>query len=59
VATLYQFLIDGRVWLPKGVEEATSAGKKRRTVAFLDLRTNVGIPDEFFRTNNARGDSGG
>ena len=59
VATLYRFLIDGRTWLPKGVEEATPAGKKRRTVAFLDLRTNVGIPDEFFRTDGARGDAGG
>lgn len=59
VATLYEFLIDGRVWLPKGVEEATPSGQKRRTVAFLDLRTNVGIPDEFFHTDSARGDAGG
>jgi outer membrane lipoprotein-sorting protein len=59
VATLYRFLIDRTVWLPIGVEEETPSGRKKRTVAFVHLRTNVGIPDEFFRTDRAGGDAGG
>ena len=59
VVTLYHFFIDSRLWLPKGVEEATPAGKKKRVVAFLNVRTNVGIPDDFFRTGGEGSDAGG
>jgi outer membrane lipoprotein-sorting protein len=58
-ATLYRFLIDGKVWLPKGVEEATPSGKMRRIVTFRDLKTNVGIPDDFFRTDGGGDNAGG
>ena len=59
VPTLYHFFIDSRLWLPKRVEEATPAGKKKRVVAFFDVRTNMGIPDDFFRTDSAQEGSGG
>lgn len=59
VKTLYRFLIDRATWLPKGVEEATPEERKRRVVAFLNLQTNVGIPDTFFRTDGAGSDAHG
>jgi len=55
VTTLYSFLIDGKIWLPQGVEEATPDNQLKRVVLFRDLRTNVGIPDAFFGNGRTRG----
>jgi len=55
VTTLYSFLIDGKIWLPKGVEEATPDNRLKRAVLFHDLRTNVGIPDAFFGNSLGKG----
>jgi|GEM_PF-443460 len=59
VRTLYHFFIDSRLWLPERVEEATPSGKKKRVVAFFEVRTNTAIPDDFFRTDGAQEGSGG
>ncbi len=51
VVTLYQFLIDKEVWLPIEVEESSLDGLLKRTIVFRNLRTNIGIPDNFFQLN--------
>jgi outer membrane lipoprotein-sorting protein len=49
IETLYQFLIDKRLWLPAGVEESTSEGRLERKIIFHNLKINPGVPDSFFR----------
>jgi outer membrane lipoprotein-sorting protein len=55
VLTLYQFLIDRKLWLPVGVEESTPDARLERTVIFQNLRTNIGVPDDFFRLDEGQG----
>jgi outer membrane lipoprotein-sorting protein len=49
ILTRYEFTIDKRVWLPVRVEESTPEGALERTIAFRDLRTNLGFPQSFFQ----------
>jgi hypothetical protein len=49
VTTRYTFSIDKRLWLPVFVKEETLQGVLERTVAFGDLRVNVGLTERFFR----------
>jgi outer membrane lipoprotein-sorting protein len=49
VLTLYQFLIDKKLWLPVRVEESTPDALLERMVIFRNLRTNIGVPDRFFQ----------
>jgi hypothetical protein len=49
VITLYRFLVDDSLWLPIGVEESTPDGRRKRTVTFQDLRTNIGVSDHLFQ----------
>ncbi len=51
IVTRYQFLIDGRLWLPVEVEESTPDGILERLVVFRSLRVNIGVPDSFFQLN--------
>ena len=51
VVTLYQFSIDKELFLPVKVEESTPAGLLERTIVFRTLRTNIGVPDNFFQLN--------
>ncbi len=55
VLTLYQFLIDRKLWLPVGVEESTPDARLERTIIFRDLKTNTGVPDDFFRLDEGQG----
>ncbi len=48
VVTLYQFLIDKKLWLPIGVEESTPDGTLERTVFFRTLKINISVPESFF-----------
>ncbi len=49
VQTLYQFLIDKKLWLPVRVAESTPEGRLERKIILQNLRTNVGFPDSFFQ----------
>jgi outer membrane lipoprotein-sorting protein len=49
VETLYQFLIDKKLWLPAEVEESTPESRLERKIIFHNLRINTGVPDSFFR----------
>ena len=49
VETLYQFLIDKKLWLPVQVEESTPEGGLERKIILQNLRTNIGFPDSFFQ----------
>lgn len=48
VVTRYTLEIDRRLWLPVSVKEETPEGVLERTVAFCDLRVNVGLQDALF-----------
>jgi len=47
-ATRYVFFINKKIWLPVAVEESTAAGVLQRTVAYQDLRLNIGVLNSFF-----------
>jgi outer membrane lipoprotein-sorting protein len=47
--TRYEFSIDVRLWLPVAVRESSAEGDLRRTVDYLDLKLNAGVPDSLFR----------
>jgi len=49
VKTLYQFLIDKKLWLPVRVEESTPEGRLERKIILQNLRTNISFPDSFFQ----------
>jgi len=51
VITRYQFLVDTKLWLPVRVEESTRDGRLERSIVFQNLRTNLGVPDNFFQLN--------
>ncbi len=51
IVTRYQFLIDGKLWLPVEVEESTPDGIFERLVVFRSLRVNIGVPNSFFQLN--------
>jgi len=51
VITRYQFLVDTKLWLPVRVEESTRDGLLERSIVFQNLRTNLGVPDNFFQLN--------
>jgi outer membrane lipoprotein-sorting protein len=51
LVTLYRFFIDKTRWLPDAVEELTPDGMPKRKVRFLNLRTAVEFPDNYFRIN--------
>jgi outer membrane lipoprotein-sorting protein len=53
VLTLYQFFIDREQWLPAKVEEYSPEGLLERTVTFHNLRTNIGISDQFFQLDGS------
>jgi outer membrane lipoprotein-sorting protein len=48
VTTRYRFSIDKRTWLPVQIEESSFEGAFERRILFLDLRTNIGVPDSTF-----------
>jgi outer membrane lipoprotein-sorting protein len=48
VTTRYRFSIDKKTWLPVQIEEASLEGAFERRILFLDLRTNIGVPDSAF-----------
>jgi outer membrane lipoprotein-sorting protein len=48
VTTVYRFSIDKRIGLPVQIEEFSAEGSFERRVLFLDLRTNIGVPDSAF-----------
>jgi len=54
VVTRYQFLINKKLWLPVQVEESSPDGRLERNIVFSNLRTNIGIPDNFFQLNGDR-----
>jgi outer membrane lipoprotein-sorting protein len=49
VETLYQFLIDKKLWLPVQVEESTRGGRLERRIILRNLRINIGVPASFFQ----------
>ena len=49
VETLYQLLINKKLWLPAEVDESTPEGRPERKIIFHNLRINTGVPDSFFR----------
>lgn len=49
VLTLYQFVIDKKLWLPVEVEESTRDGPLERKIFFRNLRTNISLPVHFFQ----------
>ncbi len=49
VLTLYQFLLDRKLWLPLEVREGTPAGRPVRSTFFTDFSINTGVPESFFR----------
>jgi outer membrane lipoprotein-sorting protein len=48
VTTRYRFSIDKKTWLPVQIEESSLEGAFERRILFLDLRTNIGVPDNTF-----------
>jgi outer membrane lipoprotein-sorting protein len=48
VTTRYRFSIDKKTWLPVQIEEFSLEGAFERRILFLDLRTNIGVPDSAF-----------
>jgi outer membrane lipoprotein-sorting protein len=48
VTTRYRFSIDKKTWLPVQIEESSFEGAFERRILFLDLRTNIGVPDSTF-----------
>jgi hypothetical protein len=58
VLTLYHFSIDKTRWLPVEVREFTPEGILKREVRFRNLRTSLGVPESFFRTNGGRPEHG-
>jgi outer membrane lipoprotein-sorting protein len=48
VTTRYRFSIDKKTGLPVQVEESSLEGAFERRIRFLDLRTNIGVPDSTF-----------
>ena len=48
VTTRYRFLINKPAWLPRQVQEFSPGGQLERRILFLDLRTNIGVPDSAF-----------
>jgi outer membrane lipoprotein-sorting protein len=48
VTTRYRFSIDKITWLPVQIEESSFEGAFERRILFLDLRTNIGVPDSTF-----------
>jgi outer membrane lipoprotein-sorting protein len=48
VTTRYRFSIDKRTWLPVQIMESSFEGAFERRILFLDLRTNIGVPDSTF-----------
>jgi outer membrane lipoprotein-sorting protein len=57
VVTLYQFLIDKKLWLPAKVEESTPDGRVERVITFEGLTINSGVPDSFFQLDEAANQS--
>jgi hypothetical protein len=49
IVTLYQFLVDQKLWLPVRVDESRPDGSLERTVIFRNVRVNVGVPDSVFQ----------
>ena len=48
VTTRYRFSIDKKTWLPVQIEESSLEGSFERRILFLNLRTNIGVPDSTF-----------
>jgi outer membrane lipoprotein-sorting protein len=48
VITNYRFFIDKGRWLPVRVEESNPDGRLERSIAFNDLKINVGFSDKIF-----------
>jgi len=48
VTTRYRFSIDKKTWLPVQIEEFSLEGAFERRILFLDLGTNIGVPDNTF-----------
>jgi outer membrane lipoprotein-sorting protein len=48
VTTRYRFYIDKKIGLPVQIEESSLEGSFERRMLFLDLRTNIGVPDSTF-----------
>ena len=48
VTTRYRFSIDKQIGLPTQVEEHSLEGAFERSILFLGLRTNIGVPDTAF-----------
>jgi outer membrane lipoprotein-sorting protein len=48
VTTRYRFSIDKKTWLPVQIEEFSLEGAFERMILFIDLRTNIGVPDSTF-----------
>ena len=48
VTTRYRFSIDKKIWLPVQIQEFSLEGSFERKICFLDLRTNIAVPDSTF-----------
>jgi len=55
VITNYRFFIDKGRWLPVRVEESTPGGRLERSIAFNDLKINVGLSDKIFVLDEPEG----
>jgi len=55
VITNYRFFIDKGRWLPVRVEESTPGGRLGRSIAFNDLKINVGLSDKIFVLDEPEG----
>jgi len=58
VLTLYHFFIDKTRWLPVEIREFAPKGILKREVRFRNLKTSIGVPESFFRTNGGRLENG-
>jgi len=55
VITNYRFFIDKGRWLPVRIEESTPDGRLERSIAFNDLKINVGLSDKIFMLDEPEG----